>query len=89
MYLCAIIDLHTRYVVNWSLSNTMTAEWCAQVAQEAIEWYGAPDIFNTDQGSQFTVNYLPGCLRKKIYRSAWTVREGLLIIFLLNDCGEQ
>jgi putative transposase len=54
MYLCAVIDLYTRYVVNWSVSNTMTAEWCKQVAQEAIEKYGQPEIFNTDQGSQFT-----------------------------------
>jgi putative transposase len=54
MYLCAIIDLHTRYVVNWSVSNTMTAEWCKEVVNEAISWYGKPQIFNTDQGSQFT-----------------------------------
>lgn len=54
MYLCAVIDLHTRYVVNWSVSNTMTAEWCSQVVAEAIEQYGSPEIVNTDQGSQFT-----------------------------------
>jgi putative transposase len=36
MYLCAIIDLHTRYVVNWSISNTMTAEWCRSAVEEAI-----------------------------------------------------
>lgn len=54
MYLCAVIDLHTRYVVNWSVSNSMTAEWCAQVVAEAIEQYGSPEILNTDQGSQFT-----------------------------------
>lgn len=54
MYLCAVIDLYTRYVVNWSVSNTMTAEWCKQVAEEAMEKYGPPEIFNTDQGSQFT-----------------------------------
>lgn len=54
MYLTAIIDLHTRYVINWSVSNTMTAEWCCQVVAEAIEQYGKPEIFNTDQGSQFT-----------------------------------
>lgn len=54
MYLCAIIDVHSRYVLNWSISNTMTAEWCCQVAEEAFERYGTPGIFNTDQGSQFT-----------------------------------
>jgi len=54
MYLTAIIDLHSRFVVNWSLSNTMTAEWCTQVLDEAIQKHGKPEIFNTDQGSQFT-----------------------------------
>ncbi len=54
MYLCAIIDVHTRYVVNWSISNTMSAEWCKQVVQEAIERHGKPVILNSDQGSQFT-----------------------------------
>ena len=54
MYLCAIIDLHTRYVLNWSVSNTMTADWCTEVLQETITKYGKPEIFNTDQGSQYT-----------------------------------
>jgi putative transposase len=54
MYLTAIIDLHTRYVLNWSVSNTMSAEWCAEVLQETIEKHGVPEIFNTDQGSQYT-----------------------------------
>ena len=54
MYLCAIIDVHTRYVVGWSISNTMTADWCLDVLKEAINNYGLPQIVNTDQGSQFT-----------------------------------
>lgn len=54
MYLAAIIDLHSRYVVNWSISNTMSADWCSQVLEEAIAKHGKPEIFNTDQGSQFT-----------------------------------
>ena len=54
MYLTAIIDLHSRYVVQWSLSNTMSAQWCTEVLQEAIKNHGVPEIFNTDQGSQFT-----------------------------------
>lgn len=54
MYLCAIIDLHTRYVLNWSVSNTMNADWCAEVLEETIEKHGVPEIFNTDQGSQYT-----------------------------------
>ena len=54
MYLCAIIDLHSRYVLNWSISNTMSAEWCSQVVREALDNHGRPEIFNTDQGSQFS-----------------------------------
>jgi putative transposase len=54
MYLTAIIDLHSRFVLNWSVSNTMDAEWCAQTLQEAIDRHGTPEIINTDQGSQYT-----------------------------------
>lgn len=54
MYLMAIIDLYSRYVVHWSVSNSMEAEWCTQVFQEAVELHDAPEIINTDQGSQFT-----------------------------------
>lgn len=62
MYLVAIIDLHSRYVLNWSLSNSMTSEWCRQTVEEAIRIHGQPEIINSDQGSQFTskiyTNYL-------------------------------
>jgi len=54
LYLVAIIDLYSRFVVNWSLSNTMEAQWCADCFLEAIEIHGKPEIMNTDQGSQFT-----------------------------------
>lgn len=54
MYLAAIIDVNSRYVVNWSISNSMTAEWCAEIVVETIKKHGTPEIFNTDQGSQFT-----------------------------------
>ena len=54
MYLTAIIDLHTRLVLNWEVSNSMNAEWCAKILEETIEKYGKPEIFNTDQGSQYT-----------------------------------
>ena len=54
LYLVAVIDLYSRFVVNWSLSNTMTAEWCKETLAEAVEKHGCPEIVNTDQGSQFT-----------------------------------
>lgn len=54
MYLTAVIDLYSRKVLSWSVSNTMTAEWCVKVLEQAIEKYGKPEIFNTDQGVQYT-----------------------------------
>ncbi len=54
VYLCAIIDVHTRFALNWSISNTMTAEWCQAIMEEAVNQYSKPEIVNTDQGSQFT-----------------------------------
>jgi len=54
MYLIAIIDIHSRYVLNWSVSNTMDAQWCKEALEEAIAQHGTPEIINTDQGSQFT-----------------------------------
>ena len=54
MYLIAIMDWHSRSVLSWRLSNTMDVSFCIEALEEALEKYGAPDIFNTDQGSQFT-----------------------------------
>ncbi len=62
MYLTAIIDLNSRYVVHWALSNTMEAKWCAQVLQEAVNEHGAPDIINTDQGAQYTSKEFTECV---------------------------
>ena len=59
LYLCGIIDLYSRYVLNWALSNTMEAEWCAGVLSDTIKQYGKPETFNTDQGSQFTSDTFP------------------------------
>lgn len=53
-YLTAVIDWGTRTVLSWRLSNTMDADFCVEALEEALEKYGKPEIFNTDQGSQFT-----------------------------------
>lgn len=62
MYLFAIIDLFSRYIVGWSISNTMTDDWVVNTINEAVQNNGVPKIINSDQGSQFTsndyVNYL-------------------------------
>jgi putative transposase len=53
-YLVAIMDWHSRKVLSWRLSNTMDVNFCKEALEEAINRYGTPEIFNTDQGSQFT-----------------------------------
>ena len=54
VYLVAIIDRYSRYVLSWRLSNTLEADFCVEALNEALARYGKPEIFNTDQGSQFT-----------------------------------
>lgn len=54
MYLLAIIDIYSRYIVGWSLSNTMEADWIVTTTKQTIEEHSLPGIINTDQGSQFT-----------------------------------
>ncbi len=54
LYLIAIMDWFTRKVLAWRISNTYEAEFCVEALNEAIDRFGAPDIMNTDRGSQFT-----------------------------------
>ena len=54
LYLVAVMDWASRKVLSWRLSNTLEASFCVEALEEALERYGAPEIFNTDQGSQFT-----------------------------------
>ena len=54
LYLVAIMDWYSRTVLSWRLSNTMDADFCVAALEDAMNRYGVPEIFNTDQGSQFT-----------------------------------
>ena len=54
VYLVAIMDWYSRRVLAWRLSNTLSTDFCVEALEEAIARYGTPEIFNTDQGSQFT-----------------------------------
>lgn len=54
MYLVAVMDWYSRKVLSWRLSNTMETDFCIEAVEDAIRRYGAPDIFNSDQGAQFT-----------------------------------
>ena len=63
LYLVAIMDWATRHVLAWRLSNTMDVRFCVEALNEALSGYGKPDIFNTDQGSQFTSLTFTGVLK--------------------------
>jgi len=65
VYLVAVIDWHSRKVLSWRLSNTLDASFCVDALEEAIDTYGKPEIFNTDQGSQFTGIDFIGVLKRE------------------------
>jgi putative transposase len=65
MYLFAIIDVHSRYVIHWDVSNSMTAKWCCSVIEQAIEEHACPEIINSDQGAQFTGELYVELLKEK------------------------
>lgn len=64
-YLVAIMDWYSRKVLSWRISNTLEVTFCIEALQEAIAHYGVPEIFNSDQGSQFTSNGFTECLKAK------------------------
>ena len=68
MYLIAIMDWATRKVLSWRFSNTLDTRFCVEALKEALFKYGAPEIFNTDQGSQFTSEKFTSVLK------SWNIR---------------
>lgn len=62
LYLCVIMDWYSRYVLSWRLSNTLDVDFCIEALQEALALGAKPDIFNSDQGSQFTSTAFTGVL---------------------------
>jgi putative transposase len=63
VYVVAIMDWYSRKVLAWRVSNTMDADFCVEALEEAISRYGTPEIFNTDQGAQFTSEAFTGTLK--------------------------
>ena len=95
VYLVVIMDWVSRAVLAWRLSNTLDADFCVEALEEALSHYGRPEIFNTDQGSQFTSDDFTATLKRhgvtismdgkslpsrKRGAAAWTTS-------LSNDCG--
>jgi putative transposase len=64
LYLVAVMDWSTRKVLSWRVSNTMDVEFCIEALEEALARFGRPDIFNSDQGSQFTSLRFTGVLQQ-------------------------
>ena len=65
MYLIAIMDWYSRRVLAWRLSNTMDADFCVDALEEALDRFGTPEVFNTDQGSQFTSDAFTSVLKER------------------------
>jgi transposase InsO family protein len=76
VYLVAVVDWFSRRVLSWRVSITMDVSFCIEALEEALSKYGKPEIFNTDQGSQFTSEAFTGGSRKKGSTSAWMARAG-------------
>ena len=65
VYLVAIIDWYSRKVLSWRLSNTLDSRFCVDCLEQALQLHGVPDVFNTDQGSQFTSDDFIGALKAR------------------------
>lgn len=71
VYLAVVLDSATRRVLSWRLSITMEAAFCIETLEDALARHGRPEIFNTDQGSQFTGSAFTGALAsvERLWRS--------------------
>ena len=74
VYLAVVLDWATRRVLSWRLSITMEAAFCSETLEDALARHGKPDIFNTDQGSQFT-GYLNFYNRASQHPSVYVIEE--------------
>ena len=89
LYLVAIIDWYTRKVLAWRISNTLEADFCVEALNEAMAKYGAPEIMNTDQGSQFTSFAWTDRLRRSGVRISMEARAGSWTTSSSNGSGNR
>jgi putative transposase len=87
LYLVAIIDWATRRVLSWRLSNSLTAGFCVEALSEALGRFGKPEVFNSDQGSQFTSEEFTRCCWTIGSRSAWMAAVVATTISSWSACG--
>ena len=87
LYLVAIMDWASRYVLAWRLSNTLDASFCTDALDEALARHGKPEIVNTDQGSQFTSFASPGACKQRASGSRWMAGAGAWTTSSSSGCG--
>ena len=87
LYLVAIMDWVSRKVLAWRLSNTMDADFCVEALEEALARFGRPEIFNTDQGSQFTSRASPTRCKARRRASPWTAADAGWTTSSSSGCG--
>ena len=86
MYLTAVMDWYSRYVLAWRLSNTLDGGFCVEALEEALR-ARRPEIFNTDQGVQFTAWRSRVVWSRRGWRSAWTAAAGRWTTCSSSGCG--
>ena len=89
LYQMAIMDWASRYMLARRLSNTLDAGFCTEALDEALIWHGAPEIFNTDQGSQFTSMASTGRYRQPAFASLWTAGADAWTTSSSSGCGPR
>jgi putative transposase len=87
VYLAVVLDWFSRRVLSWRLSITMEAAFCVETLEDALARYGKPDVFNTDQGSQFTGAASPACSPATALQSAWTAKAPGETTCSSSGCG--
>ena len=87
LYLVAIMDWASRHVLAWRLSNTLDAGFCVEALDDALAHHGPPEIFNTDQGSQFTIGAFTGRLQAAGIQISMDGRAGAWTTSLSSGCG--
>ena len=89
VYLIAIVDWFSRRVLSWRLSITLETDFCIEALEEALTRFGAPEIFNTDQGSQFTSMAFTSVLHRERSPSAWMAAVPGGTMCSSNACGDR
>ena len=89
LYLVAVMDWSWRAVLAWRLSNTMDVSFCVAALEEALARFGRPEIFNTDQGTQFTCAAFTGALAEPESRSRWTAAAAGWTTSSSSGCGDR